>query len=411
MFTDGRRWLGITGMTGSNRTAPPIEAAIGHFAPVAAEVARGAEALIESITEAIREEIPSCRMVPNAVLRDAVSAQVRRGLESSLRDAAPSPSDLEEAAVIAREATEFGVPIEDQLQAIRVGVRLYWAECVQAAATHDLDPTTLICASEPIWRWADGIGLAFARGHREASLEEAEHLERERSAFLIGLLHGSLAGPDLLTGAAVHRLALDVEYLPLRARAIGSASRPFLCERAIRHAFGPAEGVMFCPHDGELIGIVPRRPAIDEPGVIIGLGQPTPVERIAPSYREAVRALEVASRFGLRGTFDLADLSLRTPVATDTMLGERLVARYLEPFRDGSHAGAQLERTLRAYLEAGLCGEAAARVLGVHPNTVRNRLRRIEGLIDLRLRDPAQLAELWWAVQYDRIAGEAERDL
>ena len=393
-------------MTITDRAGLPTEAGIERFAPVAAELARDTQGIVDRISAAIREEIPSCRAVVYSVLRDVVDAQLVRGLESSVRSGAPNPRDLEEAAVIARQAIDLGVPIEDQLQALRVGVRLYWAECVQAAATQNLDPATMICAAEPIWRWADAIGLAFVRGHREASLAEAVHVERERSAFLLGLLQGSLTGPELLSAAEVHGLALDVEYLPFRARAFGPTGRPFRCERAMRRAFGPAEGVMLCPVEDELVGVVPHRPAIDDSSVVVGLGRPTRLERIAPSYRDAARALEVASRFDLRGAFDLADLSLRAAVVTDTALGETLVARYLEPFRDGSGTGEELERTLRAYLEAGLRCGAAARALDVHVNTLRNRLRRIEELIGEELREPAQLAELWWALQYDRIAGE-----
>lgn len=393
-------------MTVTGPAVGPTEGGIERFAPVAAELARDTDDLVDRISAAIRDEIPSCRAVVNSVLRDAVGVQLLRGLESSVRSGAPNPRDLEEAAVIARQAIDSGVPIEDQLQALRVGVRLYWAECVQAAATQNLDPATLICAAEPIWRWADAIGLAFVRGHREASLAEAVHVERERSAFLIGLLQGSLTGPELLSAAEVHGLALDVEYLPFRARAFGPTGRPFRCERAMRRAFGPAEGVMLCPLEDDLVGVVPHRPAIDDPSVVVGLGRPSRLERIAPSYREAVRALEVASRFGLRGASDLADLSLRAAVATDSVLGETLVERYLEPFRDGSYAGAELERTLRAYLEAGLRCGAAARALGVHVNTLRNRQRRIEELIGVGLRDPAQIAEVWWALQYDRITDQ-----
>lgn len=105
---------------------------------------------------------------------------------------------------------------------------------------------------------------------------------------------------------------------------------------------------------------------------------------------------------------DLGDLSLRAPIVRETTLGQSLVARYLEPLRDGSHAGAELERSLRAYLDAGLRGEPAARALQVHVNTLRNRLRRIESLVGVELRDPRQLAELWWALQYDRIAAGTE---
>lgn len=386
------------------------EELIEQFAPIAAELGRRSEHVVDLITSAIREEIPGYSQIPYSGLRDAVSVHVRRGLEASRGDATPSPADLEEAAVIGREAAHFAVSVEGLLQAIRVGVRIFWSECVDAAAKHDIDPRTLIAAAELIWNWGDAVGLAIVRGHREASVEEAVHLERERSTFLLGMLQGSLAGPALLAAAELHGLPLDREYVPLRARAFGAGRRAAHCERAIRHAFGPASdgGVMLCPLEDGLIGIVPSDPAVDDPDVVVGLGRPASIDEISSSHSEATRALEVATRFGLRGAFTLDDLSLRAPVATETTLGRRLVCRHLEPFRGGSHAGGELERTLRAYLASGLRREAAARALHVHVNTLRNRLRRIEEKTGIDLRDPAHLAELWWALEYDRITPDGE---
>jgi hypothetical protein len=398
-------------MTGSNQVVPPIETLIEQFAPVAAELERISDALIDRIVEAIREEIPSYRTLGYRALRDAVSVSVRRGIEASRGNATPSAADLEEAAVIGGEAARFAIPVEGLLQATRIGVRIFWAESVEWATARKLDPTTLIAAAELIWRWADAMMAAFARGHREVSVAEAVELERSRSTFLFGVLQGSLAAPDLHAGAELHGLTLGAEYVPLRARAFSGARSPAHSERAIRHAFGPAtEGILVCPLEDELVGVIPRRPVIDDPDVVVGLGRPAPLERIAPSYAEAVRAMEVANRCGLRGAFDLADLSLRAPLATEVTLGERLVARYLEPLRDGSHAGAELERTLRAYLDHGLRGEPAAQALHVHVNTLRNRLRRLEELVGGELRDPSRLAEIWWALEYDRIAGKVESE-
>jgi hypothetical protein len=398
-------------VSGSDREVPPVETLIEQFAPVAIELERISDALVDRIVEAIRDEVPIFRTLPYRGHRDAVSVTVRRGLEASRGNATPSAADLEEATVIGAEAARFGIPIEDLLQSTRIGVRIFWAESVRTATARKLDPATLIAAAELIWRWADAVMAAFARGHREVSVAEAVERERSRSSFLLGVLQGSLAGTDLRDGAELHGLTLNVEYLPLRARAFSGARSPAHCERALRHAFGPAtEGVLLCALEEELIGVVPRRPAIDDPELVMGLGRAAPLERIAPSYSEAVRALEVANRFGLRGVYDLADLSLRTPIATEPALGERLVARYLAPLRDGSHSNRELERTLRVYLEHGLRGDPTARALHVHVNTLRNRLRRIEELTGAELRDPARLAEVWWALEYDRMARGAERN-
>ena len=385
-------------------SSTPIGTLVEQFAPVAAELERVSDDLIDRITAELREEVPSLRPIMYSGLRDVVSVHVRRGLEASRGSAAPSDRDLDEAAVIGREAARFGVPPEELLQAMRVGVRVFWLECVERAAERDLDPATLIAAAELIWAWADTVGLAAVRGHRETSVEEAVYLDRQRRAFLLGVLQGSIAGADLRTGADLHGLSLDRAYVPLRARAFGPARRVAQSERALRHAIASGESAVFCPFDDDLVGIVASKPVLDDPEVVVGIGRPAPLTEIAPSYTEAVRALEVAVRFDMRGVFGLGDLSLRGPVASETALGERLVARFLGPLRDDSRAGVELERTLRAYMDHGFRGEPTARALHVHMNTLRNRLRRIEELTGVHFRDPEQIAEVWWALQYDATA-------
>jgi hypothetical protein len=81
------------------------------------------------------------------------------------------------------------------------------------------------------------------------------------------------------------------------------------------------------------------------------------------------------------------------PVAADDLLAERsligeaparrtLVDRVYRPLRDN---GSALLETATAYLDCGGALEATGRVLFVHPNTVRYRLRRVEDLVHLDL--------------------------
>jgi PucR C-terminal helix-turn-helix domain len=381
-----------------------VSGVIEQFAPVAEELERVSDDLIERITAALREEIPSFRPIASTALREFVSLHVRRGLEASRGDATPTEADLEEAAVIGREAARFGIPAEELLQSMRVGVRIFWLECVELATQRRLDPATLIAAAELIWAWADAVGLAAVRGHRGTAVEEAVYLERRRCSFLLGILQGSVTGADLRAGAELYGMALDRKYVPVRARSFGPARSASQSERALRHVVGPAEAAVFCPLDDDIAGILPSRPTIDDPNVLVGVGRPAQLTEIGPSYADAVRALEVAARFGLRGDIGLDDLSLRTPITSESALGERLVARYLGPLRDGSQAGADLERTVHAYLDNGFRGDATAAALHIHMNTLRKRLQRIEQLAALSFRDPAQIAELWWALQYDQIS-------
>ena len=66
-----------------------------------------------------------------------------------------------------------------------------------------------------------------------------------------------------------------------------------------------------------------------------------------------------------------------------------LVDRVYAPLRD--HPSALLD-TVHAYLEHGMVLEATARVLFLHPNTVRYRLRRVAEIVGL---DPHTPREAW----------------
>ena len=96
------------------------------------------------------------------------------------------------------------------------------------------------------------------------------------------------------------------------------------------------------------------------------------------SFAIASRALQTAVAFGQEGAFSLADLSIRPAILADEALGDAFAARYLEPLAALGRLGAELEATLRAWFDQGMRIDDTARVLHVHPNTLRHRLRRFE---------------------------------
>jgi len=72
----------------------------------------------------------------------------------------------------------------------------------------------------------------------------------------------------------------------------------------------------------------------------------------------------------------------------------RLVRRWVEPLR--AEPRHDLVRTVRCWQQHGQVDEVA-RELGVHPNTVRNRLARVDRLLP-GWREPRARAELWAAL-------------
>ncbi|MGD9514558.1 MULTISPECIES: helix-turn-helix domain-containing protein [Mycolicibacterium] len=64
----------------------------------------------------------------------------------------------------------------------------------------------------------------------------------------------------------------------------------------------------------------------------------------------------------------------------------------------------ELLHTVRVLLEHGLDRRAAAQALHLHPNTVAQRVRRLEELTGLSLARPADLLRLTAALTVSRIA-------
>ena len=87
----------------------------------------------------------------------------------------------------------------------------------------------------------------------------------------------------------------------------------------------------------------------------------------------------------------------------DPDAGAALISDVYEPLLGGGHA---LLDTLTTYLEQGSSLEATARLLFVHPNTVRYRLRRVAELTDYTPSAGRDGFTLWVAVALGRLAAK-----
>lgn len=157
-------------------------------------------------------------------------------------------------------------------------------------------------------------------------------------------------------------------------------------ERALRRGIAAAQ-------EGSLATIVVSR--IDNTG-------------IPAAYRSARGALAFAARDGETSTYvkldDLGAAGLLLQFAEPEEL-RRYADRTIGELRryDTDH-NAELIKTLRAYLDCDLDRRATAEVLVLHPNTVSQRLRRIEVLSDLSLRSPRAIIEVRTALMLTDVA-------
>jgi DNA-binding PucR family transcriptional regulator len=133
---------------------------------------------------------------------------------------------------------------------------------------------------------------------------------------------------------------------------------------------------------------------------------------VGPTVRD-LRAAHPSARAALAGLRAApAWPDAPRPVGSDELLPERaldgdadaalaLVAHAYQPLLAG---GAALLDTLTAYLEQGSSLEATARLLFVHPNTVRYRLRRVTELTGYTPSDGRDGFTLWAAIILGRLA-------
>ncbi|MEU1849476.1 helix-turn-helix domain-containing protein [Streptomyces sp. NPDC019990] len=137
--------------------------------------------------------------------------------------------------------------------------------------------------------------------------------------------------------------------------------------------------------------------------VRVGLGDVAPgLARLPDSRRSAESALDALLATGgpqaVASTEDVAETVALTEVMNalrEVPLPPRTPVARLLAF-DAEHSGSCLVQTLRAYLDHFGDVPAASRALGVHPNSLRYRIRRIteESRIDLGDADARLLAQL-----------------
>ncbi|MGI5261191.1 PucR family transcriptional regulator [Streptomyces angustmyceticus] len=421
----------------------------------------GIDALTDEVIGGLRAQLPSYAAVPADRLRPRVLASLRNGLSLVQRwsqerrfPRGPGHDDraygipethLDEVTALARS-----LPAEDIISAYRIGTDIVWRRFGEEMAARRGTAEDLLPIAETLRAWVDANTLRIVRSC-QVGIPGDRATDRRRAALVRALLLGEArwgAGPAGDGLGETHRAgghpddgdAAEGGYdhsalrLPFRARLPedappgapdripepGPAPHPAAHPGPGDHAFARIVELLrpwlaldgdgkplVTTVDGDVAGLLSGRPAGLCRGLVLGLGAPAPAPGLAAEFTRATQALRAAVGFGLVGAFTREELGLRATVVALPAVGEQLVGLRLAPLAERGEDGAQLEEAAAAYLQQGLRLEAAARTLYVHPNTLRNRLRRFEEITGTSLRDPADLAEVWWALAHRRIHGPA----
>jgi hypothetical protein len=345
---------------------------------------------------------------------------------------------------LGRGEMRAGRSLDALLSAYRLGSRLAWRRFVEAGVAGGLEPGAIYALGEGIFAYIDEISAESAEGYAEeqsAAAGERQRLRRRLVRLLAqdpppseesiraaaaaaswplprtvaalvtapegeaatsgaaasggtatGAAFGSASSPAAASGAASPDDAAEADALAARlARRLG--------EEAIGAGIERLAVVLVPDADAPVRA---RRVQSAAKGRPAALGPAVPLALAGQSVRRATatHALLAAGRLGDRDFVRAEEHLPALVIAADPALGAELAAERLAPLRalpDGPRA--RLTETLRAWLDRPGQVQAVAAELGVHPQTVRYRVKQLRDLFGDRLEDPEARFELGLALR------------
>ncbi|MEU9112784.1 helix-turn-helix domain-containing protein [Streptomyces sp. NPDC048483] len=207
----------------------------------------------------------------------------------------------------------------------------------------------------------------------------------DHAAALARLLLG--AHPADVAPLLGHPLWTVVHAEPRRDTAASPASLAAALGTALIAPPGPPSALRaLVPADREITA---------HPGWTLGVSDPVPVAELPAADRHAASALRRA-------------LARRAPLVRHRTPGPHSISSLVTPADAQQHARALLApladspplfATLHNWLSLHGNWDRTATALGLHRNTVRQRITRIAGLLDTDLDDPDVRMELWFALR------------
>ena len=142
----------------------------------------------------------------------------------------------------------------------------------------------------------------------------------------------------------------------------------------------------------------------------IGIGRSMAgADGIARSYKESLESIRLAQKLkvreGVRPFTDLGLMHWLYHLPADAVDGNPFIDTIYELASHDQRRNTELVKTIEGYLDNGGSLVDTAVKLHIHRNTLVHRLKRIEELCDLDLKNPANRMNLHVAVKYFRLDG------
>ncbi|UMB68471.1 PucR family transcriptional regulator [Mycobacterium paraterrae] len=392
----------------------PAESVVAQLAELGDALLSRADELADTMLALMRREVGFHRTVA-LVSDEDLRSTVREHLGSILGafGAATPGFDTRAAAETGRNRAAAGVPLAAVMDSYRLCARFIWDElAAEAAGRNTVTDAGVVGASSAMWRVLEEFTTAMVTGYQQEMARQFVDRQQERSAMVQALIDGRLADTvDLWNTADTLRISLQGPYLVVCAElaSIGRSVLPGiegrLAARGIYSAWRLQPdieiGILQLGPEGVLDTVVEALSGYGETRV--GISPPIPDLADTAGALRYARIAMTAGRpdRGPVTVFDRDVLAVTTAAAPEVM--GRIAANVLGPLDDlPGHERDALLDTLEAWFDSRGSADRAATVLFVHPNTVRQRLRKLEQYTGRALNDPRAAAELCIALETSR---------
>jgi len=421
------------------RPRPPPRAA--HDAEHAAATARvlalletRATAIGRAMARACLEGVPAIASVAShdhtfpARLSGLCAEHVFALVRSGRAGRPPDEADLAFVRDLGIRRAQELFPLEALVQGIRLGQRVLWDAIDNAAGPHGHEVVVALTAH--LLDYTHLASYQLERAYTETQRQIETVGEQTRLEFFEDALSGRLFArsdgpgqavamgfePDATYVVVVVGLATqpaDPENLaPLRGalerRAWADGRRPFVVTRG-EHVVCVAAARQTMPVRNTISAMSSGMPASLATDLVAGIGGPCRgLAEVPRAYEHALLALRHARSVG--GVVVLEDVgTFPYLLSSADPTVRQLSARRAERLRaEDARCHGLLARTFAVYVDCNLNVIQVANKLGLHPNTIRSRLAKVERLTGLDTRRVIDVMELVTVMNLSRATGSRE---
>jgi DNA-binding PucR family transcriptional regulator len=384
----------------------------------------------QDITNAIHAELADVNADPELRASTYASTDsVLRLIVDLSRTARPPSEALPPPAAVdyAREFVRRGLPVDSLLRAYHIGQATFFRRWAMKAHETIDDPHELTEAVELGANWTFEYVEKLSDGLVERYGEERERWVRSAAAVRSQVIDALLADEPVDVERASSRLGYELSRNHLAfamwtdaPEGRGDVALAMLERAAVElvSSFGMDAPLLVPRARPCLAGWIGWRGGDDIvdldhvhidirsfPAVLAAFGSPgVGVAGFARSHREAFHARRIAQLTQQRaGTVtDYDAVALAALASTDVGEAREFVRAELGQLTGNDDQSARLNATLRVYLEENMSPSRASRRLGVHENTITNRIRAAQQLLPHPIEERA--CELEVALRLIRLA-------